>query len=309
MTTSAPATDPRDAFRRYADLIAPMLTTPATFAARAETASTVQVERGGALLAAAVGASSAGAADDHVEPAERLIELANAAVLDRLTVVDARGHARAVYLPLLVYAWLTTFRLRYETLPTHRFSRWETALKDWSDRLESELGRTRSSVASGTIAESAWTALALHVAGKVFIRDAWTDLAADTFGRLARGQQPSGAFLPPAPGEHPELTWYHELSTLHAAASYAVQAEDRPLARAVARATAFHLAEIQPDHATAQPWGLFAFVWDPAARPLADQLLHAASLQHARGGVAATTDGVSLILLADALYCLRLFLA
>ena len=80
-----------------------------------------------------------------------------------------------------------------------------------------------------------------------------------------------------------------------------MQAEDRTVARAVRRATRFHLNETQPDHATAQPWGLFAFVWNPPTRPLADQLLHA-------DATARTIDGVSLILLADALYCLRLFL-
>ena len=58
----------------------------------------------------------------------------------------------------------------------------------------------------------------------------------------------------------------------------------------------------QPDHATAQPWALFAFVWNPQTRPLADQLLHAARVQDP-----AARNGVSLILLADALYCLRLF--
>ena len=58
-------------------------------------------------------------------------------------------------------------------------------------------------------------------------------------------------------------------------------------------------AEIQPDHATSQPWALFAFIWNPATRYLADQVLHTAR---------STSDGVSLILLADALYCVRMFL-
>ena len=74
------------------------------------------------------------------------------------------------------------------------------------------------------------------------------------------------------------------------------------VAAAVARATEYHQRETQPDHATTQPWGLFAFAWNPQTHPLADQLLHAVQVQHA-----GTPDGVSLILLADALYCLRLF--
>jgi hypothetical protein len=130
----------------------------------------------------------------------------------------------------------------------------------------------------------------------------WTDLASDTFGRLTRSQQPSGAFLAAAASDNPETHWYHELAILHAAASYAVQTEDRPLASAVARACAFHQNETQPDHATSQPWGIFAFIWNAATRPLADQLLHAAGAAQPAG-----IDGVALMLLADALYCLRLF--
>jgi hypothetical protein len=152
------------------------------------------------------------------------------------------------------------------------------------------------------VAQAAWAALALFAAGKVFVRDAWTDLASDTFGRLTRGQTAEGTFLIPSPSDHPETWWYHELVLLHAAGSYAVQAEDRTVAAAVARATAYHLRETQPDHATSHPWALFPFVWNDQTRPLADQVLHSAAV-HSPGGA----DGVSLTLLADALYCLRLF--
>jgi hypothetical protein len=187
------------------------------------------------------------------------------------------------------------------------FGRWDEALRAWSDVLEARLGdialpgdaisATRGDIA----AEAAWTASALYVAGKVFVRDAWTDLAADTFGRLGRAQRQSGAFLAVDASDNPESLWYHELCMLHAAATYAAQAEDRGVARSVARATAYAQSEIQPDHATSQPWGLFAFIWNESTRPTADQLFHTAALRE-------PPDGVSLILLADALYCLRLFL-
>ena len=83
----------------------------------------------------------------------------------------------------------------------------------------------------------------------------------------------------------------------------AVQAEDRPLAAAVKRNTEYHLRETQPDHATSQPWGLFAFVWNESTRPLADGLLHAAQTLRPEN----RSDGITSMLLADALYCLRLF--
>lgn len=154
-----------------------------------------------------------------------------------------------------------------------------------------------------TASEAVWMALALYAAGKVYVRDAWLDLASDTFGKLLRGQPNRSTFLLATPSDNPETLAYHELTILHAAASYAVQAEDRTLASAVARNTVFHLNETQPDHATAQPWGLFPLIWNPQTRLLADQLLHTVSVQHPRG-----VDGVSLMLMADALFCLRLFL-
>jgi hypothetical protein len=223
-------------------------------------------------------------------------------------VVDQSGQHRPVYRPLLIYAWLQAFKVLYEVLPREQFGRWDEALRTWCDLLEAELGEARVSDA-GTpaargqvVAEAAWGALALFAGGRLLVRDAWTDLASDTFGRLTRGQTAGGTFLTPAPSDNPETWWYHELVVLHAAASYAVQAEDRTVGAAVARATGHHLRETQPDHATSQPWALFPFVWNPDARPLADQVLHATTVSSPAGG-----DGVCLILLADALYCLRLF--
>lgn len=286
-------------FRRYGGLIAGMLQAPPTFEPRAESASAVQVERGIVLASLDVGSPR--------DAVGRLVDLARTGRLADVQVVDAAGHARPVYRPLLIYAWLLSYKQAFETLSSDAFGRWDEALRPWCDLLESELGGLALSdtgtpaIRGGSAAEAAWTALALHLAGKIFVRDAWSDLAADAFGKLFRGQRESGAFLSATASDNPEPMWYHELAILHAAASYAVQAEDRTAARAVARATAFHLAEIQPDHATGQPWGVFAFIWNPPTRPLADQLLHATSLS-------GRADGVSLILLADALYCLRLFL-
>jgi hypothetical protein len=102
--------------------------------------------------------------------------------------------------------------------------------------------------------------------------------------------------------DNPETHWYHELVVLHAATVYAAQTGDGALSAAIARNAEFHQDETQPDHATNQPWGLAAFIRNPATRPLADGMLHAAATI-GRG------SGVTSILLADALYCLRLWTA
>lgn len=291
--------------RRYASLIEQAMPKAILFAPAVEDGTAVQVERG-LVLPLCMNDPTAGSAEPLVD---RLIELGSFGGVSRVRVVDRLGHERPTYRPLMVYAWLQAFRISYETLPRSEFGRWEEGLRAWCDDLESRLdaGRTPANDAlaarGGQAAETAWIAVALHVAGKVFVRDAWTDLAGDAFGKLVRGRSEHGTFLPIDPTANPEPAWYDELVILHAAASYAVQAEDRTVAAAVAGATAFHQAETQPDHATMQPWGLFAFIWNGRTRPLADQLLHGQSIQHPGG-----PDGVSLMLLSDALYCLRLFI-
>lgn len=292
-------------FRRLAEQIRVRLETDAKFEATAEDPLSVQVERGIVFRDAMIGPVT------HSAYVDRLIEISSSDRLARTVVVDASGHHRPVYRALLVFAWLSAYQLFYETLPRSEFGRWEEGLRTWCDLLEAEL--TQISWPAGSMpagrgssaSEAAWMALALHIAGKIYIRDAWTDLAADTFGKIVRAQATSGAFLTATGSDNPETHWYHELVILHAAASYAVRAEDRTVGSAVARNTLFHLNETQPDHATNQPWALFAFAWNDKTRMLADDLLHNASVLKQS---AAPTNGVSLILLADALYCLNLFL-
>ena len=54
----------------------------------------------------------------------------------------------------------------------------------------------------------------------------------------APAQQPSGAYLDAGPADNPETRWYHELAILHAAASYAVAAEDRHVLELLTRQAA-----------------------------------------------------------------------
>jgi hypothetical protein len=297
--------DLQQSMRRYAEMIERQLANRVSPAI-----ATFGIESGLVLASAILDRKFIADNQRIVEP---LIAHAHARgeTVSSLTITDRLGHARPLYRPLLVYAWVSAFRLLYETLPQTLFGQWEEALRAWCESLEPALERSRlpeasiAPVQAPQAAEAVFSALALHVAGKVFIRDAWTDIAADAFGRLTRAQQPSGAFVAPDPAAHPEITWYHELAILHAAASFAVQAEDRTVAAAVRRATEYHLAETQPDHATTQPFGLFAFIWNSNTQTLADAMLHNVALQLRQPEGA---DAVSLILLADCLYCLRLFL-
>jgi len=289
--------------RRYREIVRSLMSPTSAFQPESESGTAVQVERGTVFAMLLIDRG-----EKDMSRVERLIELSRSPRLTHIAVVDRTGHHRPIYRPLLTYAWLQAFRMSYETLPRPEFGRWEESLRVYSDLLESSMGEVEWSENSltasygATASELAWTALALFAAGKVFIRDAWTDLASDFFGKLILAQQADGAFLASRPSDNPETRWYHELAILHAAASYAVQAEDRTLAATVARNTEFHLKETQPDHATGLPLGLFAFIWNPAARPLADQLLHTLRTMHPAGA-----EGLSLILLGDVLHCLGLF--
>lgn len=294
------------AFRRYGELVRTAMTQATSTGLDLETEVTIQVERGDVFA----GALLNGYSPLLSQRLARLIDetLADAAELPRLIIVDRAGHRRPAYRGLLIYSWLQTYQILYESLPAAQFSLWEEPLRAWCDVLEADTSNTLiagtgiSAARGSEVACAGWNALALSVAGQMFHRDAWTDLAADTFGRITRSQQTSGAFFTARPSDNPEVHWFDELVLLHAMASFAVQREDRIVAAAVQRATEFHLRETQPDHATNDPWALFAFIWNPATHTLADQLLHTATVQQGQ-----LPAGVSLMLLADALYCLQLF--
>jgi len=230
---------------------------------------------------------------------EDLLVVSPARLAKGVRFEDAEGHRRPVYEPMLFYAAFQAFKLP---------GAWETdCFTVWADALEARLAETKWPEDTSRVARAAdgaqwveaiWWALAGHAAeGVIGVR---TDLAPSAFGRLAAWQTPSGTFLEAGRSDNPETHWYHELLLLHAAASYAAQTADPAVEAAVARAAVFHLNETQPDHATNQPWGLAAFLRSPETRPLADQMLHAAAT--------VGRSGVTSILLADALYCLRLWM-
>lgn len=120
--------------------------------------------------------------------------------------------------------------------------------------------------------------------------------------RLIAAQLPYGAFLHATAADSPDLHWYHELILLHALAIYALHTGRDDAWAAVQRSAGFHLNETQPDHATGEPWGLFAFLCFVETIPLAEQLLHTVQT---RGE---SIDPVSWMLLGDTLYCIGRYL-
>ena len=197
---------------RYRTIIASLVADPPPFVATVESATAVQVERGTALADRLAG---------------RTTGPLPAVVAD---VIDAAGHRRPVYRPLLVHACGAA---GVEVGP------WLAILSTTAD--------VPFTAAHGPAAAAlVWSALACHDDGP--------------FRRLVAGQQPSGALLRASSADNPETHWYHELVILHALADHGLRTADPAVWAAVGRACEFHLNETEPDHATGQPWGLPAFV-------------------------------------------------
>lgn len=223
-----------------------------------------------------------------------------------VAVLDSAGHTRPAYLGLLVYCLARAFGLSRASSPEVN-DPVRKSVRAWCEVVEAEalefdwpVGGLRAA-RGAEASKAAWCALALYASGTVLGQRRWIETGANVLGQFAAGQRGSGAFLVAAAGDNPETLWYHELVLLHAAASYAAQANDPLVTAAVMQAADFHVRETQPDHATTQPWGLLAFVWRREARNLADGMLHALKLRQPNG-----LDAVSSMLLADCLYCLRL---
>jgi hypothetical protein len=299
-------TAPRADLARYAKLIESALTAaPPAFNPPTDINETIEVERG-VIFPARLTGTPITIVETWLAP----LLTAASRNLNSVAIVDQQGHRRPAYRGLLLYAALQALILTPDA-PPH----WQAGLHPWVESIANDLARFAPpanpsaplSAASGALATAAaWNARALHVAQSVYHNDAWCRLAASTFEQFARRQLPDGQFLFATSSDNPETRWYHELVILHALASFAIQTGNATLMTAAARNAAFHQAETQPDHATHQPWGLPAFILDPATHPLADQLLHSATALPGAGGAA--VSGITSILLADALYCLRLLL-
>src|SRR5437868_3637145 len=117
------AADYRANFSRYRAIIDGHLNVPIAFEPVAEDPTRVQIERG--LIYPRALRDPRTITSDWIE---RLIQLASLGQLDSVHFIDALGHHRAVYGPLLIYCWLMSFRIGYETLPRAEFGRWDEAL-------------------------------------------------------------------------------------------------------------------------------------------------------------------------------------
>lgn len=106
--------------------------------------------------------------------------------------------------------------------------------------------------------------------------------------------------LKTTPADNPEPWWQNEMLILHALHSFAlISGNDRALTKTLDCAD-FHLREIQPDHATNEPWSVHAYASHADGRITAETLLHSAQIQN--GG---TLTEVAQFIVADAVAALE----
>jgi hypothetical protein len=281
--------------KRYTELVERTLCAgPLAFEAAAESCAAMQVERGVVYPMAMCGRAGA----------EELLASVPQVQVTPAAVVDRQGHRRPGYRGLLFHAVLRATAADQSDRSKGYAGAWVERLADQmaSLRWPEHPGDRIPAAIGAVVADAVWMMLAAREAVEFGGDASWGERAAQAFATLAKCQHPQGTFLTPTASDNPETLGYHELVILHAATVYMAQTGDEAVGAAIARNAAFHQDETQPDHATNQPWGLAAFIRNPATRPLADGMLHAAATI-GRG------SGVTSILLADALYCLRLWMA
>lgn len=224
-------------------------------------------------------------------------------------VVDRAGHARPAYRGLLWYAAFQAIRASDRVVvgaTADIIVRQIATLKDDVEAAIRQQGERAWPASQGSrAAQVAWDIVAVWTAGEL-LHDGVTRWAQAAMKVLIERQQPTGAYLLGEAGDNPETFWFHELQIAHAIATLGLQSRDATMRASAARAAMWHMNETQPDHATSQPWGLTAFLLDSATHVMVDGLLHSAMAQEAAmerstGGL----SGVSLILIADALYSWR----
>lgn len=179
--------------------------------------------------------------------------------------VDGLGHRRSVYRPLL------------ESTLRRAAGRWHAGPSP--DALPEPTG-----VMAQSVAEAALRDLGVEPSRRSML------------DRLVRRQAGDGTYLHATNADNPEPVWYYESIVLHAVGLHAAETGDERAIDSMRRSAARFAREVQPDHASNQPWAMHAFVLEPDAIPLADMMLHAAGIQHPR-----SMDAVSLILLSESL--------
>lgn len=230
---------------------------------------------------------------------------------------DAAGHSRDVYYPLAAHLLLAAFRRCYESLPGEAWGVCEQCMPALVEPLRLVEQWADTPPPPDRVALALWCALGLAEHGQLAARDVDVELA-DAVVHQVIGPADLGSPLHPRrEGESLDAWTWRELTGLHALANLALIRRNQTWAGRVEQVALYHQDNTQPDNVTAHPWALFAFLWSPHTRPLAEQQLHDVSTilaagEHATPAAYADTPRspgslLAGLLLADAADALAVF--
>lgn len=219
-----------------------------------------------------------------------------------LMLADTFGHRREVYHLFVLHLHLAAFAKRYETMPVSLWSACEDSLDRAIEPARAIEAYVSQPPPAQQVAGALWRALCLFEAAAIQSRDADIEWADSVVHNIIDHPGIDGSLHPFEEGDLPEVWTYHELVGLHALANLALLRRNSPWARRVQEIADHHQRCTQPDFTTAQPWGIFAFVWSAGTAIFADQQLLDAQTQ---GG--GNLQPLAAMLLADAANSLSTF--
>jgi hypothetical protein len=220
-----------------------------------------------------------------------------------VALADGAGHTRDIYHPLAVHLCLAAFHRHYESVAPALWAAAEQALLEMVAPLRLVEHFTDARPPAALVPLILWQALGLAEQAALLSRDIDLEMVDSAVQAIVDDDGEGNGALHGLSETDSLDTWtYRELVGLHALAALALKRRNGAWAKRVEQVALFHLENTQPDNATNQPWGVFAFLWPVKTRSFAEQQLHDATA-HAGG----TVDPLAAMLLADAADCLAEF--
>lgn len=218
---------------------------------------------------------------------------------------DPAGHSRKIYYPLIVHLHLAAALERQDSLAPERLAACRAAAPEATAPARRLHAYAQAPAPVPLTALTLWQALCLLDAAALLRDESPLGAIDAAVDHLVARPGPEGSLHPRDAEESLDAWTYRELSGLHALANLALARQNPAWSRRVEAIAMHHLENTQPDHTTSQPWGVFAFLWSPRTRVVAEQQIHDATAQ-------GTLEGPGLgplpaMLLADAAACLARF--
>ena len=218
------------------------------------------------------------------------------------TMADPAGHVRDIYHPFAMHLCLAAFHRRYESISPSRWSQCEQAISEMMIHLRWIEQFADAVPELADVPVVLWSALAMAEQATLMSRDIDLEMTDSAVAAIVATPGRDGSLHEMVSDDSLDTWTYRELVGLHALARLALHRRNKAWALRVEQIAHFHLENTQPDNATNQPWGVFAFLWSEKTRGFAEQQLHDATT-HGGGKI----QLLPAMLLADAADCLAEF--